>query len=59
MDSVFNDLKDTLQNPVKVKVDDSTTKYCSVTGRQKVLVHFIRDAWNNEFKIVKKQYLEE
>jgi hypothetical protein len=61
---VYDEIEHTLRNPVVVKMnddvaDDKQIRYCTVTGRQKVLVHFIRDAWNNEFRIVKKQYLEE
>lgn len=34
-------------------------RYCKVSGRQKVLVQLVRDAWTNELKMVGKKYLEE
>lgn len=55
-------IKDSQNNLVKVTVMDGTDSeehYCTPTGRQKVLVHVVRDAWRNEFKVVKKKYLED
>ena len=34
------------------------TSYCSIAGVQRMLVHLVRDAWRNEIKVERVQYLE-
>ncbi|MBO7534397.1 MAG: hypothetical protein J6T46_10445, partial [Victivallales bacterium] len=69
-DTTFDAIKDTLINPVKVKhylrkaddkyfdQDDVKTSYCSIMGVQRMLVQLVRDAWRNEIKVERVQYLE-
>ena len=69
-DTTFDAIKDTLINPVKVKhylrkaddkyfdQDDVKTSYCSIMGVQRMLVQLVRDAWRNEIKVERIQYLE-
>ena len=69
-DTTFEAIKDTLINPIKVKhylrkaddkyfdQDDVKTSYCSIMGVQRMLVQLVRDAWRNEIKVERVQYLE-
>ena len=68
-DTTYEAIKDTLINPVKVKqvlrTDDDeyrgtgeVTSYCSIVGVQRMLVQLVRDAWRNEIKVERVQYLE-
>ncbi|MBR6060135.1 MAG: hypothetical protein IKP58_18365 [Victivallales bacterium] len=34
------------------------TSYCSIVGTQRMLVQLVRDAWRNEIKVERVQYLE-
>ena len=69
-EATFDAIKDTLINPIKVKhylrkADDKyfdddgvKTSYCSIVGTQRMLVQLVRDAWRNEIKVERVQYLE-
>ena len=69
-DTTFDAIKDTLVNPIKVKhylrkaddsyfdQDDVKTSYCSIVGTQRMLVQLVRDAWRNEIKVERVQYLD-
>ena len=69
-DTTFDAIKDTLINPIKVKhylrkaddnyfdQDEVKTSYCSIAGVQRMLVQLVRDAWRNEIKVERVQYLE-
>lgn len=65
----FNAIRSTLINPTIVEHhlrsgDDyqktgNVTSYCSIMGRQSILVHLIRDAWRNDIRIARIKYLED
>ena len=69
-EDTYEAIKDTLVNPVKVKHylrkaddkyfddDNVKTSYCSIVGTQRMLVQLIRDAWRNEIKVERVQYLD-
>ncbi len=69
-DTTFDAIKDTLINPIKVKhylrkaddeywdKDEVKPSYCSIMGVQRMLVQLVRDAWRNEIKVERVQYLE-
>ena len=50
----WNDVKKTVINPLEY-----AGGYYSILATQRMLVHVVRDAWRNEYKIVQMQLLED